>query len=566
MEIRKFRVERFRSITSASLDLSTMTVLVGPNNEGKSNILRAMVLGMDALVGFARTNTGPRYRIRTGLRGAVDFDWDRDFPVGARNGREKTTALEFEFELAGPEIIEFESVIGSKINGNLRVGLSLSQDGTVAFRVIKQRAGGTWTKKSGEIAEFVGRRVDVEYVPAVRTADEAGAVVARLVAQELRTLEADIDYQDALETIRRLQQPKLDEIGASVRETLAHLMPDVRGVEVRLPETRRQVAAARAVEIIVDDGESTALDTKGDGVQSLAALALIRKAAMDRGRARTFVLAVEEPEAHLHPRAVRELRRVLAEIAMDQQVVVTTHSPLLADPLHVERNVIVEASRARTAHKIAEVRDCLGVRLQDNLQSAQLAVVVEGASDVRIMRAVLAELDGGLADDLEAGVLVIEGLGGGGKLSYRLSQYASGVCGVFVLLDDDASGRASVESSLNDGLLDAAAYRLTASKGKKEAEIEDLIDPRVYLPPLNSDFGVKLSAADVRRGSSKWSRRVASAFADKGKIWNAATEKRAKTIVADAVVDAPAAALLEPDGLVRDVADLLRAKLRGADQ
>lgn len=50
MEIRSFRVERFRSINTASVDLSDLTVLVGPNNEGKSNILRAMVLGMGILL------------------------------------------------------------------------------------------------------------------------------------------------------------------------------------------------------------------------------------------------------------------------------------------------------------------------------------------------------------------------------------------------------------------------------------------------------------------------------------------------------------------------------------
>jgi hypothetical protein len=227
----------------------------------------------------------------------------------------------------------------------------------------------------------------VEYVPSVRTADEASAVVGRLVATELRSLDEEPEYKAALETIRKLQEPILDEIADSVRETLAHFLPDVRGVKITLPEPRRQVASAQAVQVMVDDGHSTSLGMKGDGVQSLAAVALLRKSAMERGRSSTFVLAVEEPEAHLHPRAIRELRRVLTEIAAEQQVVVTTHSPLLADPLHIERNVIVESSRARAAHKISQVRDCLGVRLEDNLQSARLALVVEGASDTKILTA-----------------------------------------------------------------------------------------------------------------------------------------------------------------------------------
>ncbi len=561
MEIRAFRVERFRSISTASLDLGDLTVLVGPNNEGKSNILRAMVLGMDALSGFARTNTGPKYQLRAGLRGPVDYDWERDFPLHGRDGSKKTTAFEFEFQLSESEVDEFTSIIGSKINGNLRVRVTFSRDGSVAFRAIKQKVGGAWTKKADEIAQFVGRRVGVEYVPSVRTSQEAAAVVARLVSVELRSLEEDVEYQNALATIRKLQEPKLEEIGQSVQDTLAHFLPEVRSVEISLPETRRQVAAARAVEITIDDGHRTTLDMKGDGVQSLAAVALLRRAAMDRSRSRTFVFAVEEPEAHLHPRAIRELRRVLAQIAEDQQLVVTTHSPLIADPLRVDRNVIVEESQARAARKISEVRDCLGVRLEDNLQSARLALVVEGMSDVRILGALLAEIDAALRDDLEAGTLVIEGLGGGGKLGYRLSQYASGVCGVFVVLDHDKQGKSAAQSALDDGLLEQSDYRLTAALGKKEAELEDLIDPDTYLESLNTHLGLRLTRAEIRKGNSKWSARLSALVRKKGKLWNASTEKKVKIVVADAVVANPASALDPNDELVVEIASLLRSRL-----
>jgi putative ATP-dependent endonuclease of OLD family len=86
MELRRFKVERYRSISSATLDLRVLTVLVGPNNKGKSNILRAMVLGMSALGGFAQAAGGAKYRMSQFMRGPVDYDWDRDFPMNQRNG------------------------------------------------------------------------------------------------------------------------------------------------------------------------------------------------------------------------------------------------------------------------------------------------------------------------------------------------------------------------------------------------------------------------------------------------------------------------------------------------
>jgi predicted ATP-dependent endonuclease of OLD family len=47
MQLQGITVQKFRSITAArKIPLDRMTILVGPNNEGKSNILRALVLAM----------------------------------------------------------------------------------------------------------------------------------------------------------------------------------------------------------------------------------------------------------------------------------------------------------------------------------------------------------------------------------------------------------------------------------------------------------------------------------------------------------------------------------------
>jgi putative ATP-dependent endonuclease of OLD family len=549
MELRRFKVERYRSISSATLDLRDMTVLVGPNNEGKSNILRAMVLGMTALGGFAQFDSGSKYRMAQYMRGPVDYEWDRDFPMNQRSGSSKTTALEFDFLLDDDEVTDFESVVGSKINGDLKVKLSFSQDGSVSIRIVKKRAGKVWTTKAGKIAAFVGSRIGVEYVPSVRTSGEAERVVARLVAQELRTLEQQTEYREALKVIEDLQRPRLQEIGRSVQETLAHFLPDVTSVEINLVESRRYMGpASRSVEIVVDDGHATSLDRKGDGIQSLAAIALLRRAAMDRGRNRTFVLAVEEPEAHLHPFAVRELRTVLGLIAQDQQVVLTTHSPLLADPLHVDRNVIVEESKAKAARSIADVRTSLGVRLEDNLQSARLVLVTEGEHDVAALTTTLSSISPVLAEHLGQGALVIEGLGGGGKLKYRLSQYSGGVCATYVLVDNDQQGRAAVESALEENLISDADYVLSTFPGKNESELEDFVDPTAYLDAINQAFGLQLKRADVLRGRKKWSQRIGTLIEARGKVWNAAAERKAKSLVSMAVQGGGVGALL-PDGV-----------------
>jgi len=50
MKLSDFSVVNYRSITTArKIKTNNMTVLVGKNNEGKSNILRALTLAMDIM-------------------------------------------------------------------------------------------------------------------------------------------------------------------------------------------------------------------------------------------------------------------------------------------------------------------------------------------------------------------------------------------------------------------------------------------------------------------------------------------------------------------------------------
>ena len=81
MRLVSISVENYRSIAKApKIRLGSSTVLVGPNNEGKSNILRALVAGMNILTSqrsVVRTASGVRLpRIPPRF-----YDWEKDYPV-----------------------------------------------------------------------------------------------------------------------------------------------------------------------------------------------------------------------------------------------------------------------------------------------------------------------------------------------------------------------------------------------------------------------------------------------------------------------------------------------------
>ena len=52
-------------------------------------------------------------------------------------------------------------------------------------------------------------------------------------------------------------------------------LPDVRDVQIRIPNEQRRMALRRNAEVIVDDGTAISIKQKGDGIKSLTALAML---------------------------------------------------------------------------------------------------------------------------------------------------------------------------------------------------------------------------------------------------------------------------------------------------
>lgn len=389
------------------------------------------------------------------------------------------------------------------------------------------------TAKREPIAKFVGRRLSVAYVQAQRSASDSQREIDRLVRRALEELRDRDDYREALELIESLQQPILDELAASLKLTLARFVPEVRGVSIILDEDDRRRPVRS--EVFIDDGNETPLSAKGDGIQSLSTVALVRDAADTLGLSNDVVLAVEEPEAHLHPGAVHQLREVMQEISQTQQVIVSTHSPLFVNRGSLASNVLVQDNKARQAQSLDEIREILGVRTSDNLHSASVVLVVEGESDRRILEYVLRQRSEAVGAALDSGSLGIQVLHGGTNLAYRLGELEAGLCTVHAFVDDDRVGQAAIRKALDLGLLGDRDYSLAKRPGYRESEIEDLIRIEVYAPHVRRTFGVDLTASSFTGARRRWGERVEASCGSAGKLYDDRVEMRLKELVASAV-------------------------------
>jgi len=385
-----------------------------------------------------------------------------------------------------------------------------------------------------------------------------------MLARELSAAAKDPEYTAALAKVRELRQPVLDALSESVTQKIKNLLPDVQRVEVRRRTEQDDVVAVLGdVEVIVDDGAPTDLTYKGDGVQSLAALAMTQHYSSSTARAREFILAVEEPEAHLHPRAIHALRDALRETASEQQVVITTHSPLFANRLDLSSNIIVRRNKAQPATSVAELREVLGVRTADNLASAELVLLVEGTSDEIALRALLSHRSAGLAKALDDGVLAITSLRGSGNLPYLLRLTQESLAAIHIFLDDDEQGRHAAELAEADPMVTTADITMTRCVGAKQAEFEDLIDPELYRDRLRRDFNVDVRHSwmkQMKRG--KWSQRLALVFQACGARWDSSIEMATKIAVAESVAESPTSAILDDrDAVIEALVHALDVKL-----
>lgn len=531
MKLSDFSVVNYRSITTArKIKTNNMTVLVGKNNEGKSNILRALTLAMDIMKIYSKDPRSLQIAVRPYLKN--HYSWEKDYPISLQEKNPNGwSSIDLNFELDEQDILAIRSMTGIRLSGCIPV--RVSTNGAVAKIDIPKRGTAAFADADNKkkIIEYVCFKIDFNFIPAVRTEYDALRVVDSLIEKSLETLDTNPDYINAMNKIEELQQGILDGISNQIIEPLQEFLPTVRNVQIHIQNERRRIAMRRNTEIIIDDGTPTPIQQKGDGIKSLTALAILNiPARVDR----VSVVAIEEPESHLHPESARQLYDTIMSLSQTHQIVLTTHSPLFVNRTNLKENIIVNDGKATPVKKIKEIRDVLGIHISDNLTNAEHVLIVEGEDDKIALEKLLPSMSTKIKRAIQNGTFIIDYIGGAGNLPYKLSFYRNLQCKYHVLLDNDDAGRHAGSEAERQGLLDVRNVTYAICNGSPNAEIEDCYNKAVYENAILNEFGVNINVAEFR-GNKKWSDRIAGCFLSQGKLWNDAMEKRVKLVVANEI-------------------------------
>lgn len=531
MKLTRLEIINYRSIWSgderAPLILEFgdgLNTLIGPNNCGKSNVLRAIRLALDDTATFDPERDFPKPMAWSFSRIKVDLATDP-----RQRGPERTllTYLDEYERSAGAErtfasqgkLSLFTHFRPPKRGGSVRVARrilvggrgSISGDPKLHDRALKQLRS---------CLRFIyirsGQSLEGLLVGGIR--EILRSVLRENLAQEFTQAEARRDAY-----VRDLREGLLLQLTEELNKELAEVFPEMRGVAItpRVPSIEETLAGAR---IDLEDHALTAMEDKGTGLRGTLLVAMLKYLAQHSRR--SVVFAVEEPESFLHPAAQETLREDLEMLCArpDVTLVVSTHSPFLVSRRSGARTFALQkdsTGRTRLAASASANEDLDRVltplfrasaiphfltRASRIPPETRLVLVVEGATDEGYLRMACAKAN---RLDLLVGLHVEPGHGAEGAAlqAITIRQMVEGSIPVCVVLDFDEPGRSArdllVQRFRFQNRREVRSYRDWVDDGGRDVEAEDLF-PTPLLEAFVREHGDEILAEKTRRTGGGW--------------------------------------------------------------
>lgn len=376
MRLIDIRVRNFRSVEfEQHVPIPGRMTLVGPNNSGKTNLLRALQV------------------LFTGFDNSYGYTRDIDLTFGA--GRSRTSIIAtFDGNLTDDteiyqEIDELHQLQGTERDGTaLSLTLYFTDTNTPVYsffpNIKRPQSGPQSAQYSRTHKSLVNRLLggfSVHYVPSAKSVDQ---IYDELLAPFLHR------------KVAAVMAPHVADIEATLSEAAVALNTELMNAGLTnftagfsLPSDSMERLVA-GFDMMISDPQKTPIQEKGMGVQTTALLAAFRWITQQESSAgRKVVWLLEEPESYLHPELAANCSAILDNLAEDSIVIKTTHSmafvpqhPDLVCGTQLSENGRTEVIRFKTFNEaVTSIRTALGIKFGDFYNLAQYNVMVEGETD-----------------------------------------------------------------------------------------------------------------------------------------------------------------------------------------
>ena len=226
----------------------------------------------------------------------------------------------------------------------------------------------------------------------------------------------------------------------------------------------------------------------------------------------------------------------LIELSLKNQIIISTHSPILLDRLNLHNNIIVENNTASPAKNISKIRKILGVRIEDNLKNAKIIIIVEGDNDEKILRSCINEKSPTLKKFIQDGYIAFNVLNGTKNLYRTCDMWNKLLCNVFLFLDNDNAANNEYNKIESSNIVPKDNIVWCIHNDRNESEIEDFIKEEYYVDYIFETYGVNVKKIPKRYRKYKWSEKMEKLFNDKSQKWTIDVSNDIKKMISDTVV------------------------------
>jgi len=318
MRVTSIELKNFRSFVEMQrIELGQMNVLIGPNNSGKSTILKAL-----HLIQEGGGNYYPDVRVNESIA---------NISIGLKE-------MNKEFQFAGIGTIKIEIETADRFMGEIRHKIFPSGEKITPFQGVPVKP-----LQSIEPLHFV-----VPYLSKRKTTHYQEDVKRENVMR----VSVDMSYLAA--KLSRIATP-----GFPNHQAYRQACEAILGFMVTaIPSQNGQRPG-----VYLPDRQTIPIEQMGEGVPNI--VALLADLALSEGK----LFLIEEPENDIHPQALKELLNLIVESSKSNQFVVSSHSNIVVRYLAAAEdsklyNVTSELREIPPIAKIRAVEPTVDARLE----------------------------------------------------------------------------------------------------------------------------------------------------------------------------------------------------------
>ena len=479
MKITKIKIKNFKSIKEIEFDLkkygsSYTTMLVGINESGKSNILEAM--------SYLNIPEGEHYY------NVIHNQKDDDnnpvvFCFSLAFEQKQTYVEEVTKEIENRELLDFE-ITNIVKNVSLKDGetvffgdfsyeiklvsrglfikntydgvfaLSKENDNEESFQELTQEAFEEFF--SGKVEDIIKKfepkvsfwRPSKEYLVSdeVNLNEFKENIDSNIPIRHIFYIAGFRDAEKIKSEIERIGNQSLrrklaSKLGSEATKHIKNIWKHNIVIDIEIAESGTCTVSIRD-EGKVNEHNFHKMTVRSEGFKQFMSLILSLSVETKLSKRENNLILIDEPEAHLHPSGIRDLRKELLAIGESNYLFVSTHSPFLIDRRDKERNIIIKKNKSAETEKIeidknADIiddevlREAFEIEVYKDLLNPH-SILVEGASDKKILQKSFA-----IKGWEKYGVTN----GHGSNVDTLASKLNDTDISILVILDDDKDGK-----------------------------------------------------------------------------------------------------------------------------